>query len=357
MTVLSMVVKCKRMKQLSLFSFIAMLLYAILASVFISMPYGRCGELLRRFEYAQLHMGVKVRIVVYADSVEKAEDGCRAAFRRINELEDIFSDYRQKSELMRLCANAGGPPVKVSDELFYVLELAQKLAELTDGAFDVTVGPLTHLWRSARAKGRLPSQDEVKNALKKVGWKKMRLDATSKTVQLLESGMLLDLGGIAKGFIVDCAIDVLRRNGLCSALIEAGGDIVVGDPPPNSQGWKIALPYATSGVGECDGRIILANAAVATSGDVEQFFEFGGLRYSHIVDPRSGFIEAKGIVATVVAPNGTIADPLATILYMLGDMERFHDIVVKLLNERSRHVKAFLFKCEELERSKGSSRR
>jgi thiamine biosynthesis lipoprotein len=336
--------RCKWLKRILLSSSIAMLLCAILTLAFISMPYGRCGEPIRRFEFAQLHMGVKVRIVVYADSMERAEDGCRAAFKRIAELEDIFSDYRQRSEVMRLCACSGGHPVKVSDELFCVLELAQKLAELTDGAFDVTVGPLTHLWRNARAKGRLPSQEEVKDALKKVGWKKMRLDATSRTVQLLESGMLLDLGGIAKGFIIDCAIDVLKRKGLCSALIEAGGDIVVGDPPPNSEGWKIALPYATSGVDGCDGKIVLANAAVSTSGDVEQFFEFGGSRYSHIVDPRSGFIEAKGVVATVVAPNGTIADPLATILYMLGDMERFRHIVVKLLGERSQHVKAFLFR-------------
>ncbi|MCS7253813.1 MAG: FAD:protein FMN transferase [Armatimonadota bacterium] len=301
---------------------------------------------LQRFEYAQIHMGVKVRIVMYSEDEPSAETACIAAFKRIAQLEDIFSDYRPRSELMRLCANAGGAPVKVSDELFAVLEYAQRISELTDGAFDVTVGPLSTLWRNARKLGQLPPEQEMQKALRKVGWHKMRLDAISKTVQLLEPGMLLDLGGIAKGYTLDRAIEVLRQHGIHRALIEAGGDIVTGDPPPNEDGWKIELAYARDSGDSLDGdrkcrRIIkIANAAIATSGDTEQFIDIGGVRYSHIVDPRIGIVPAKEIVATVVASEGITADALATVLYMFGDIERFKSVVMR---GRFKVINAYLF--------------
>jgi len=306
---------------------------------------------LRRFEYAQIHMGMKVRIVLYAEDEASAERACVAAFKRIAELEDIFSDYRPKSELMRLCASAGGAPVRVSDELFTVLEFAQKVSELTDGAFDVTVGPLSRLWRNARRLGRLPSESDLQAALNKVGWRKMRLDASSKTVQLAEPGMLLDLGGIAKGYMLDRAIEVLRRHGIQRALVEAGGDIVVGGPPPNEDGWKVELPHfhgnveSLNGTRECQRIITVANAAVATSGDTEQFVEIDGVRYSHIVDPHIGIVPIKGLVATVIASEGIIADPLATALYVLGDIERFKSAVRR---GQLKVIKAYLFKAPNL---------
>lgn len=307
---------------------------------------------LKRFEYAQVHMGVKVRIVTYAECESGAEVACMAAFKRLAELEDIFSDYRPRSELMRLCANAGGAPVKVSDELFEVLECAQRIAQLTDGAFDVTVGPLTHLWRKARRLGKMPSKLELQEAMNRVGWRKLCLDASSRTVQLLVPGMLLDLGGIAKGYMLDCALNVLRKRGIKSALIEAGGDIVVSEPPPNTIGWKIMLAGEFKGGGNSKsadklGRIItVANSAVATSGDTEQFVEIDGVRYSHIVDPRVGLLTAKGVIATVIASNGMIADALATVLYILGDLKQFNEIVKR---GEFKLIGAYLFKAQQLE--------
>lgn len=303
---------------------------------------------LQRFEYAQIHMGMKVRIVMYAKDELSAERACTAAFKRIAQLEDVFSDYRPKSELMRLCVNAGGAPVRVSDELFTVLECAQRIAELTDGAFDVTVGPLTRLWRDARKLGRLPSEHDLQAALSKVGWCKVRLDAASKTAQLIEPGMLLDLGGIAKGYILDRTIETLRQYGIQSALVEAGGDIVVSEPPPNGDGWRIELPHFNGNVESLDGtrkcqRIItIANAAIATSGDTEQFVEIGGVRYSHIVDPRIGIVPTKGLIATVIASEGVIADPLATALYMIGDIERFKGVIER---GQFKVIGAYLFKA------------
>lgn len=260
-------------------------------------------------------MGVQVRVVVYALGEEKAAQACREAFRRMAELEDIFSDYRPTSELMRLCARAGGPPVPVSEELFFVLQRAQELAQSTQGAFDVTVGPFVRLWRRIRRGEPWPSEEEWQEARRRVGWWKMRLHPETRGVELTVPGMQLDLGGIAKGYILDQALAVLRREGVSCALIEAGGDIVVGDAPPGREGWRIEVAYA-----EPSWRwVTLANAALSTSGDTEQFVEINGVRYSHIVDPRTGWGVSHRIAATVIAPDGITSDSLATALCVLGE--------------------------------------
>src|SRR5688572_10277743 len=223
---------------------------------------------LHRYQYAQLHMGVQVRLVVYAPDKESAERACEAAYARVAQLEDVFSDYRPTSELMRLCDKAGGAPVLVSDELIFVLQRAQDVSRRSDGAFDVTVGPYVGLWREGRKTGKLPSHEALAAAREKGGWRFVRIHPDAKTVRLAVPGMRLDLGGIAKGYAGDEAIRVLRDHGIASSLFEAGGDIVVSDAPPGERGWKIELPENTPK----DGRTLtLANAGVSTSGDTEQF--------------------------------------------------------------------------------------
>jgi thiamine biosynthesis lipoprotein len=192
-----------------------------------------------RFEFSEPHMGTLFRIVLYAPDASAATQAARAAFDRIAALDDIMSDYRASSELMRLCQQADGPPVKVSDDLFRVLAAAQDVAKRSGGAFDVTVGPVVRLWRGARRSRRLPDPERLAQAVKLVGYEEIRLDPAAQTVQLLERGMLLDLGGIAKGYAADAALDVLRQYGITRALVAGGGDIAAGDPPPAQEGWRI----------------------------------------------------------------------------------------------------------------------
>lgn len=277
------------------------------------------GENLTRYSYAQVHMGVEARLTVYAPSESAAERACAAAYRRMAALEDIMSDYRPTSELMRLCARAGGPPVKVSPELFTVLSRAQELSQKSRGAFDVTVGPYVRLWREARKTRRLPSPAALRAARKLVGWRKVRLDPRRRTVRLLVPGMRLDLGGIAKGYAGDEAIRVLWRNGIARAMFEAGGDIVTGGPPPGRGGWRIEVAdRGRDWIGSVPEYITLKHAALSSSGDTAQFVEIGGRRYSHIVDPRTGLGLTDRIAVSVLAPNGSTSDGLSTTLSVLG---------------------------------------
>ncbi len=255
-------------------------------------------------------MGVDARIVVYAPDQTTAENGCTAAFARMAELDTMMSDYRKTSELMRLCDKAGGPPVKVSPELFLVLNRAQEVSQLTDGLFDVTIGPLVQLWRKARKVGMAPTKAEVAAARKLVGWKKIKLDAKAGTVQLTTPGMKLDLGAIAKGYADDEAQKALKKFGISHALVEMGGDIVVTSPPPGTKGWTIRVPNAENGSGEKE--MLFKDCAISSSGDTEQFVMIGNVKYSHVINPKTGLALHEGVQATVICPDGITADSLST---------------------------------------------
>jgi FAD:protein FMN transferase len=293
--------------------------------------FGYCREpTIERFEFSQIHMGTLFRIVLYAPDAERARLASDAAFRRIAELDDIMSDYKPASELMQLCARAGGPPVAVSEDLFRVVAAAQDLAERSDGAFDVTVGPVVRLWRRARRRHELPDPERLAKALDLVGCQKLRLDPKARTAQLLKPGMLLDLGGIAKGYAADEALATLKRYGIESALVAGGGDIAVGSAPPGKAGWRIAIaplepqsggPMARSQIQNPKSKIqnlLLRDAAVSTSGDAEQHVEIGGVRYSHIVDPKTGMALTGRSSVTVLARNCTTSDGLATAVSVIG---------------------------------------
>lgn len=271
---------------------------------------------LERFTYTEYHMGVDARLVVYAPDLLTAERACTAAFARIAELDSIMSDYRKDSELMRLCDKSGGPPVSVSSDLFVVLRRAQEVSRRTNGAFDVTVGPLVALWRNARKTAVLPNRQALAQARKLVGWRKVRLDERAQAVRLTAKGMKLDLGGIAKGYADDEAQKVLKKHGITRALVEMGGDIVVSGPPPGAPGWTIRVPNAGDDHGPKD--LVFANRAISTSGDTEQFVVIGGVRYSHVIDPRTGWALTNRVQATVTARDGLTSDPLSKVLALLS---------------------------------------
>ncbi len=273
---------------------------------------------LQRFAFTEPHMGTLFRIVLYAPDEATAKKAAQAAFARIAQLDSIMSDYRPASELLRLCQKAGGPPVLVSPDLFAILTRAQEVSKLTEGAFDVTVGPIVKLWRRARRTRQLPNTDDLARAVALVGYRNIRLDPVAGTVQLLVKGVLLDLGGIAKGYAAEAALEVLRRLGLRQALVAAGGDIAVADPPPEAKGWKVGIAPLKNPEAPPEHYLLLHNAAVSTSGDSEQFVEIDGKRYSHIIDLKTGMGLVGRRSVSVIARHGATADSLATALCVLG---------------------------------------
>lgn len=288
----------------------------------------RAENNLQRFEFAQPHMGTVFRIVFYASDHSSAQRAAEAAFGRIAELDHIMSDYQVSSELMQLCRQAGGPPVEVSEDLYRVLSAAQEVARRSDGAFDITVGPVVQLWRRARRQHELPEEARLAQALQLVGYRKLRLDGRTHTAQLLKSGMLLDLGGIAKGYAADETLRVLKRHNIDRALVAGGGDIAVSREPPDSAetGWRIAVASLDSPREKPNRYIKLRDGGISTSGDLEQHVEIQGMRYSHIVNPRTGRALTGRSSVTVIAPDGTTADALATAVSVLG-MQRGLELI------------------------------
>jgi len=271
-----------------------------------------------RFAFTQVEMAVPVRMVLYAPDEAAATTAARAAFARIHELNAVLSDYDPQSELGRVeQAAAGGEPVPVGDDLFRVLARSQELARRSEGAFDVTVGAVVRVWRRARQRGGLPLDRRLDPARELVGYRLLRLDPDAKTVTFAKPGMRLDFGGIAKGYAVDEALRVLREQGIARALVDAGGDMALGDPPPDAPGWRIGIAPIEA-AGPPTRILVLKNTAVATSGDLWQYVEIRGRRYSHIIDPRTGQALSERSSVTVVAPDGMTADALASALSVLG---------------------------------------
>ena len=270
-----------------------------------------------RYEYSEPHMGTTARVVLYAADRAQAERAARAAFARIAALDQALSDFRPDSELMRLCARAGQGAVAIGADLFRVLDAAQALAERSHGAFDATSGSLIRLWRGARRLGELLAPARIADARARSGYRRLQLDATRRTATL-EAGTCLDLGGIAKGDAADQALAAMAAHGAARALVAIGGDVAVAAPPPGEDGWTVAVAALAVPGAPPIGELRLRDAAVSTSGDAEQWMSVGGRRYSHILDPRSGWPMTVRSSTTVVARRGIDADGLATAVAVLG---------------------------------------
>ncbi|MEZ5943885.1 MAG: FAD:protein FMN transferase [Planctomycetaceae bacterium] len=274
---------------------------------------------LERFQYEQIRMGIPVNITLYAPSDSVANKAADAAYARFREIDRLLSDYDPDSELMRLCAAPAKTPFPVSQETAYVLDYSLQLSRKTDGAFDVSVGHLTRLWRVARRRKRLPDQGKLDQALKLTGYQHIHVDLENRKVCLDLEGMQLDLGAIAKGFAADEALKAMQQHGVTRVLIDAGGDLVLGDPPPERESWKVAIePLRIGKESESPVFLALSNCSVATSGDAYQHVEIEGVRYSHIVNPGTGLGLTTPSSVTVIAPTGILADALASAVSVLG---------------------------------------
>jgi thiamine biosynthesis lipoprotein len=295
---------------------------------------------LSRFEFNEPEMGVPFRIVLYAHDAKTANAAAQAAFNRVADLNQIMSDYETDSELNELSRTSGhGKIVHVSDDLWTVLERAEHFSELSDGAFDVTVGPVVSLWRKARRIHQMPPQPQLEQALKAVGYKKMRLNPAEHTVELLVPRMKLDLGGIAKGYALDQELKVLAGLGIRCALATGGGDMAIGDPPPGRPGWRIEI--APLDITNAPPRrfVSLHNRGLATSGDAFQRLEINGKRYSHIVDPHTGIGLTDHSLVTIIATNCMTADGLSKIVSVLGP-QRGLDFIEHYPNAQAHLVRA-----------------
>ena len=291
---------------------------------------GACGfagtepnlpETLERYEFLQIRMGIPVNITLYASSPAIANQAAEAAYARFRDLDRVMSDYDPDSELMRLCRTAKvGEPIPVSEDLLEVLTSAQDLSRRTEGAFDVTVGPVVKLWRIARRRKELPEPDRLGEARKLVGYESLIVDSEQRTVTLLKAKMQLDLGAIAKGYAADAAVRAMQEFGVTRVLVDAGGDMVAGDPPPGREYWIIEVEKLRprDKTDQPLPRLQIANGGVATSGDAYQYLEIDGTRYSHIVDPSTGLGLTTPSTVTVIAKTAMQADALASAISVLS---------------------------------------
>lgn len=275
------------------------------------------GPALQRYEAVEPHMGTLVRITVYAPGEQAANIAFRTAFERIRHLDHILSDYRPDSELARVTREPVGRAVPVGDDLFAVLQASQDLARATDGAFDVTQGPVVQLWREARKSARIPDPAALRAAARRSGFRKLHLDAAHRTVTFDTPGMALDVGAIGKGYAASEAVKALRAVNVRRALVAVSGDLAFGDAPPGQRGWRIQVHQGDPSV-NFPGVLELANAAVSTSGSSAQHVNIDGRRYSHVIDPASGMGLSGDVSVTVIAPGGLEADGLDTAISVLG---------------------------------------
>ncbi len=264
---------------------------------------------LARFTFESEHMGTTFRIVAYGADRDAVSVASEAAFAKVAYLDSLFSDYRADSEIARLSSAAAGVWEPVAPDTRSILERAREWSSRTDGAFDVTVGPVSRLWRWSARRGALPQPERLARAQSSVGWRGLDVAGDENSVRFLRSDMALDLGGIAKGYAADVALGVMDEYGFGVAFVDAGGDIAAGHAPPGQAGWKIAMPNGEAAV--------LAEAAIATSGDAERHLDIAGVRYSHIVDPASGLGVVDAPTVTVIARDATTADALASSLSVM----------------------------------------
>lgn len=258
-------------------------------------------------------MGSPFQIIFYTSDSVTANRLANESYALVDSLNAIFSDYEQNSELNLLCATAGRDSfVAVSPALFDILSIAKNAWKKSDGAFDITVGPLSRLWRKARREKKFPDASLVSATKSKTGFDKIEIDATHHSVRLKEEGMQLDLGGIAAGYMAQKVVDRLNSRGVASALVNASGDIVCSNKPPDKQAWEVAVNVPGEAFELLDETIKVENKSVSTSGNVFQYIEHEGKKYSHIVDVKTGYGVTLQRNVTIIAPDGTTADWLAT---------------------------------------------
>ena len=277
----------------------------------------------------RLVMGTFAHLKAIATDPKTAKKCVENAFAEIKKVDDLMSDYKRDSEISQVNRDASKNPVKVSNSTFHVLQKSVEYSELSGGAFDVTIAPLAQLWRTAAESNSVPTDAELADARSKVGYEKLILDSNDMTVRFAVEGMKLDLGGIAKGYAIDRAIEAMQADGAIGGMVDVGGDIrCFGSPPKGKNTWRIGLQNPDEPDSEeqtlagATGQILMVlkfnNAAVATSGGYRRFVLIEGKRYSHIINRKTGASAEALSSVTVISQNALDADALATAVSVIG---------------------------------------
>ncbi len=280
------------------------------------------GQPLKRFEFQHQQMGTQFKIILYHTNTNDAQTIANQCFKKVDDFNLIFSDYHEKSEISQLSSSAGSHnKIKVSPPLWTVLRRSKHYSRKSKGAFDITIGPLSKLWRSMFRRSEIFDGVKINSAKAKTGFHKIKCYPFSRQVKLVQMGMRLDVGGIAKGFTVDAMAKIIKQAGVKQFLVDGGGDLYVGNPPPNKVGWTIKINTINQQGEKVPQKLVLENTAIASSGDTYRYLEHEGKRYSHIIDPRTGYGVVDQKIRNVQANSCMKADVVASILSVLNEKE------------------------------------
>jgi FAD:protein FMN transferase len=267
---------------------------------------------------SRVSMGCVYSIVAYALDPGRAKPALEAALDEVDRIDRLASLYKRDSALSRLNAASGGPAIPVDHELFDLIAEAMTYSQVSAGAFDATVGPLMRVWGLFDGDGRVPSAEELALARARVGYPHISLDRDAQTIRADRPGVEIDLGAIAKGYAVDRAVSVLTKSGITAALVSAGGSTInaIG-APPGAPAWDVAVqdPLDRTKVAMT---VPLKDRSLSVSGSSERHFDVNGVRYSHIIDPRTGRPSQRVLAVVVLADSGIATDALGTALYVEG---------------------------------------
>jgi len=296
------------------------LIFFLLGSLFLS----GCGKQEKIYRENRIAMDTICTITVVSPSKKKAKEAVDAGFAEIKKLEELLNFFSPDSEITAINRSSGLKPVRVSKETIDIIKKAVKISEHTDGAFDPTIGPLVGLWGFSD-KPNIPKAKEIKNILPFVDYRRIRINESLSEIFLEKKGVELDLGGIAKGYAADKAIEAIKAKGIKAALVALAGDIRGYGSRPDGKPWRVGIqnPRPESGSGVMDKEDVfvtfyLEDKAVSTSGDYQRFFIKEGKRYHHILNPKTGNPAEVAISVSVIAPEGYMADALSTGIFVLG---------------------------------------
>jgi FAD:protein FMN transferase len=301
---------------LQLISTIPVLLAALLLSP-ASYAQGNSHSKVQLFTQVHPAMGTDFTLYIYAADAAAADREAERVFAIVDQLESLLSNYQPQSELSRINADASARAVTTDPETFRFLQESIAWSGRSDGAFDITVGKLMKAWGFFRSTGHVPTDAELAQVRAETGWKRVMLNADTRTVRFTAPGVELDPGGIGKGFAVDVAIEALRVDKVKAALLSAGSSTIYGlGAPPDARGWKVRVPDA----GRTDGvisTVTLRDTSLSTANCSEKHFVVGGHQYCHIMDPRTLHPVEGRLQATVIAPSATDSDALSNAMFVL----------------------------------------
>ncbi|MEG1311216.1 MAG: FAD:protein FMN transferase [Romboutsia sp.] len=267
----------------------------------------------------ELFMGTTINITLYDNNSDKLME---SIFTRIEEIEDLVSINKEGTEIAQLNENAGIKGVKLSDFSYNLIKKAMKYSELSDGGYDISIGPLVKLWSIGLPEAKVPSEEEINEAIESIDYSKIKLNDSTKEVFLSEKGMMIDLGSIAKGYATDEIITILKDNNIEQAIVDLGGNIYVIGLKDGQHKWKIGIQDPFTDRGNIVGTIDVTNKSIVTTGIYERFLEKDGVKYHHILNPKTGYPYNNDIAGvTIVSDKSVEADALSTLIFTKGIKE------------------------------------